>query len=227
VLAVYTWDYLNPMVRVTCNNNVAAGATWSQVKFAAAAGTVYFVAVDGVNGARGRITLNWLLGKRPVIIPPANTNLTVPLGEPIILQAVVSNATPDLSCRWFCDGRLIAGATNRTLTLSNVQSNQAGLYTLAASNFVGMATGVVARLTVEGPFRLGYALSQTQPIQFRLSGVGGRPFVVEATTNLAQWRPVWTNAEPNAPLNFLETEAGLFDWRFYRAVAWTNGPPNP
>ena len=53
--------------------------------------------------------------------------------------------------------------------------------------------------------------------QFTLN-VSGSPdvnYVVQASANLADWVPVWTNA---APFTYTDTNAGQFNQRFYRAV---------
>jgi DNA/RNA endonuclease G (NUC1) len=53
--------------------------------------------------------------------------------------------------------------------------------------------------------------------QFTVNGTAGTNYVVQVTTNLAapDWKPFLTNA---APFFFVETNAGTFDQRFYRAV---------
>ena len=58
VLAVYTWDGndLHPLVPVVCDNDSGPNGT-SRVEFLAVAGTTYYIAVDGVNGATGNVRL--------------------------------------------------------------------------------------------------------------------------------------------------------------------------
>ena len=53
--------------------------------------------------------------------------------------------------------------------------------------------------------------------QFTLSVSGSSDvkYVVQASTNLADWVPVWTNA---APFTYTDFDAGQFNQRFYRAV---------
>jgi hypothetical protein len=67
---------------------------------------------------------------------------TQPAGS-LFLQDVVTFAatvsgSPPIAFQWQQDGVNIAGATNATLVLSNIQPAGAGSYTLVASNFVGM-----------------------------------------------------------------------------------------
>lgn len=58
VLAVYTWDGddTHPLVPVVCDNDSGPDHT-SRVEFLAVAGTTYYIAVDGVNGATGNVRL--------------------------------------------------------------------------------------------------------------------------------------------------------------------------
>lgn len=48
---------------------------------------------------------------------------------------------------------------------------------------------------------------------FNIAGVAGYKYVVQASTNLANWTSVQTNASPFA---FTDTNAGRFNRRFYR-----------
>jgi hypothetical protein len=69
VLAVYTGpgDEFSTLVSVACDNNGGADGNDSRVAFQASAGTIYWIAVDGVNQspngnpARGQVVLNFRL----------------------------------------------------------------------------------------------------------------------------------------------------------------------
>ncbi len=58
VLAIYTGGSVEGLASVVANDDAGAGET-SAVSFAAAAGVVYHIAVDGHDGEVGRITLEW------------------------------------------------------------------------------------------------------------------------------------------------------------------------
>ena len=53
---------------------------------------------------------------------------------------------------------------------------------------------------------------------FTLNGLRGQKVVVEASTDLTNWRPIWTNTLTfPAPLNFTDPESSAYSIRFYRA----------
>src|SRR5207244_1482650 len=107
--------------------NGAPDGVRSLVRFAAWAGTNYAVAVDGVNAAQGLIDLNWKLGLPPVT-SYVYSNQTIPKGGSTLLSVSAISPTPDLTYQWLLDGKRITGATNATLTLTNLQPSQSGAY---------------------------------------------------------------------------------------------------
>jgi len=97
----------------------------------------------------------------PVFVqqPQSRTNFA---GSTAVFDAVVEGTQP-LGYQWFfAQTNRLVNQTNATLTLLNVQSAQAGNYTLLASNVGGQATSAVASLTVfevdfgDAPESLGY-----------------------------------------------------------------------
>jgi hypothetical protein len=120
----------------------------------------------------------------------------------------------------------VAGATNNGLTLANFQAAQAGRYEVVVSNALGLVTNAVAVVGEDVPVRFAIVHSVTNgQLQIRLRGSATQPFVVQAATNLNQallnpavWLPVYTNALPGAPMDWLDPNAILYRQRFYRAV---------
>ena len=58
--------------------------------------------------------------------------------------SVTATGTAPLSYQWFFNDSLLAGRTNSTLTLSNVQPSAAGNYDVVVANRSGSVTSVVA-----------------------------------------------------------------------------------
>ena len=65
VLAVYTGTAVNALQPVVSNDNDGSANNASGVLFEAVAGTEYEIAVDGMNGAQGAVTLVWSLNSSP------------------------------------------------------------------------------------------------------------------------------------------------------------------
>ena len=57
LLGVYTGTDFTDLTQVAANNNSTTAVTWSKVRFSGTAGTVYYIAVDGVNRSSGRFSL--------------------------------------------------------------------------------------------------------------------------------------------------------------------------
>jgi len=65
--------------------------------------------------------------------------------------AVSASGTAPLAYQWYFNGGAIAGAVSSTLSLTNLQSGNAGNYTVTVSNSVGSVTSTPAILTVSAP----------------------------------------------------------------------------
>ncbi|PWU11254.1 MAG: hypothetical protein C5B50_23755 [Verrucomicrobia bacterium] len=88
------------------------------------------------------------------VLPPTLTvhpaSQVVALGGSAALKEVAFGATP-LSYQWNFNGTPLFGATAASLTLSNVQSSQAGFYAVTVSNAFGTVQSSNAFLTVLHP----------------------------------------------------------------------------
>ncbi len=87
--------------------------------------------------------------------------------------------TGPFTYQWFEDGNAINGATNQTLTLTNIQFTNAGLYSIVVSSALGSATNPPAPVTVE-PAGVSLGLCPAVII----NGVAGYSYIIESTTNL-------------------------------------------
>jgi len=72
---------------------------------------------------------------------------------------VAAGGTPPLSYQWRWNGTDLAGATETSLLLNNVTTNQNGLYAVAVTNAYGAVTSELARLTVMPAFQPGGLVS--------------------------------------------------------------------
>jgi hypothetical protein len=138
-------------------------------------------------------------------------NRTAAFGGSAFLSMSASGARP-LTYQWRCNGTNLMGATNAWLALSNVQFDQAGLYSVVVSNAYGIATSAEAQLAVLPPTvtfdATASGLSVTNGL-FRMRGRGpdGWIMISDTSSNLVNWVPWQTNTFTNgwldmqAPIN--------------------------
>jgi len=133
-------------------------------------------------------------------------------------------STPDLTYQWQLNGQAIAGATNATLTLSNVQPAQAGPYSVVTRNFVSAITNSIATMTVVVPVRLRSQLLRTNGLSvFRLTATNAQGYVVQASTNVSCvpcWLSLYTNSATSEPVDYLDWRSTNYSHRFYRVLSW-------
>ena len=157
ILAVYTYNPpllgYDGLIPVTCDNNSGSNGLTSKVQFTADPARSYLVVVDGVNGARGVAYLNYsLTAQSPTnqtapIIVQAPQSRAVAVGSSITFEVLAQGAGP-MTYAWLKDSVALAGETNSSLTLTNIQPVQAGNYAVCLSNNFGAVTSAVAVLSV-------------------------------------------------------------------------------
>jgi hypothetical protein len=217
--ALMVFTGANPLlyVPVACNDNATNGVTWSSVRFPAVGGVEYSIIVDGANADEGTAKLNWGLGSAPVYTGVV-TNPVVKAGSNLVLRAAIGG-TPTPTYYWYLNGSLFAQTTVNQLEISSASSAHAGVWSVAASNFVGQTSNVVANVRVAAAFRLNASLTFAGGMwKAHLSGTN-QSTIIEGNTNLTNpsgWIPLYTNSV-NTPLNFLDTPSA-WPRRFYRAV---------
>ena len=143
---------------------------------------------------------------------------------------VMATGADTLSYQWMKDdtnaltgGGRVSGATNATLTLSSLTTNDSGSYSVVVTNAVGSVTSSNAVLSVVIPlprFDTSSAGLQWTTNGFRLTLVdllGRGPVTVYASTNLVDWEALLTNPPVTGTLQFIDTGATNWRSRFYRA----------
>jgi hypothetical protein len=68
-------------------------------------------------------------------------------------------------------------------------------------------------ITSSGP---GFGFNGGQ-FGFTLTGPSGQLVIVEASTDLSSWLPIWTNTFVTNALPFTDPQSGVYSHRFYRA----------
>jgi uncharacterized repeat protein (TIGR03803 family) len=177
----------------------------------------YGTAYEG--GASGDGTF-FRLGLPPQItVQP--TNQSVGLNDSAVFTLSASGA---LSCQWQFDANDIANATNDTLSRTNVQITNAGYYQAIVTNVNGATTSAVVTLSITNvPLSFVTSASAAQysagQFAFTLTNLTGQgTLVIEASSDLRQWTPIFTNPPAYGTLPFIDANAGAYTDRFYRAV---------
>lgn len=142
------------------------------------------------------------------------TNQTVAQGSNVLF-ITTATGTPAPTFQWYFNSNLLAGYTNFSLSLTNLQYSNAGPYFVVASNYSGTVTSQVAVLTIAP----GLDLQMVPAINVR--GAIGQTYRVEylnaaGPTNL--WLLLATVLQTNWQQFYFDLSAIGQPARFYRVV---------
>jgi hypothetical protein len=160
----------------------------------------------------------------PPVITAQPTNQTVLAGSsPTFTVAAAGSGT--LGYEWYVAGtNLLQSGSNNTLTLPPVLAGNAGSYTVVVTNAYGSVTSAVAALVVNIPLTAPQIMTADSSFGFlsgqfgfNLSGAFGQTIVVDGSTNLVDWTPLFTNTVGGSPFYFCDPASAGIRWRFYRA----------
>ncbi len=167
-------SYTSVFHDITTGNNTRSG---SPTKFFAIAG---YDLCTGWGTPNGNNMINALAGP-PVPTPPSITaqpqSQTVPTAGTAFFTVSVFGSFP-LSYQWSINGTNLSGATNGSLTLTNVLPTQAGNYSVLVTNAYGMTNSSNAVLTVTPPIPPAIV---TQPSNITVTVGNNGTFSVAAT----------------------------------------------
>ena len=138
------------------------------------------------------------------------------VGDNVDFDVTAAGSAP-LGYQWQLGGTNLPGATNATLTLTNITMSQAGFYQAVVTNSAGSVTSSVATLTVypTAAATLGSPTITGGQFQFTVTGVPDFTYAVQVSTNLVDWTSVETNTSP-----FVSTDTNMltFPAHFYRVL---------
>ncbi len=127
-------------------------------------------------------------GTPVILLQPASQSPAV--GEDVFLQVMAAGAPP-LLYQWSWNGTNLAGATNATLVLRSVQTNNVGSYSVIVSNGLGTVTSTAALVNPLGlpPTIVAQPLDQTtfcsEGATFQVTAGGTKPFAYQWQLNNA------------------------------------------
>jgi len=133
--------------------NLDVGNILSKAVTGLSDGTTYYFRVrayssGGTSGNSGTITVTTLSIPPSITAQPKSRN--VPAGGSVTFGVLVSGSQP-LGYQWRFNNVSIPGASNPSYTISSVETNHAGNYSVVVSNAAGVLTSSVAVLTVTTP----------------------------------------------------------------------------
>lgn len=156
---------------------------------------------------------SFLLNPSAPIITTQPKSQTIAIGSTVCLGVRALDAP--LSYQWFFGANAIAGATNGWLVLTNVQSSQAGVYTVAVANQWGTTTSNPAMLDVLPGLGItmipGISVSGTIGLTYQLE-------YVNAFGPTNAWQLLATITVTNNPQWYFDVSAVGQPARFYQLV---------
>jgi hypothetical protein len=149
-----------------------------------------------------------------------DSNLSGPVG--IALDKAGNLYVTDTGYRRIREVLLYSGYP--TLVLKNIGAENAGNYSVVITSPYGGITSAVASLTVTIPTTapqistsgLTFGLQNNQ-FGFNVGAMAGQTIIVEGSTNLVNWTPLFTNTPNGTPFYFYDPQWTNLPSRFYRA----------
>ncbi len=181
------------------NGTNLAGATASDLTltnvFLDQVGNYQVVVSDTAGSVTSSVASLTVLLPLTVLTPPLNQ--TVAAGSSVNFQITLAGG-PTPVYQWYFDTGALLQQTNSFLNLTNVQANDAGSYTVVATNFAG-SVSAVASLTVLPALQLGTRNVTMTPGAYSLA-VSTRiklNYTLEYKNSLSD--PTWTPVGPTVP----------------------------
>ena len=162
-----------------------------------------------------------------VNVPPS---IPAPPPSPVVVTqggnasfCVTATGTAPLSYQWRFNGVNIAGATATCYSRNNVQTNDAGTYSVVVTNIAGSVSSSVVLAVVctnLPPAQPGHFDSICRradgAVQFSMSGTPGSSYIVEWTSDLVGWSNLCTVSDTNGLFLWVDACATNGGQRFYR-----------
>jgi len=159
---LYIADSGNNVIRRVTNINIYGANGILNIEDAQTNGTGDYQVV--VSSPYGSVTSSivTLTVEFPPVISTQPTNVVYSAGDNASLSVAASGNL--LNYQWWFDGSPLNGATSATLTLNNIQTNEAGYYYVVVSNDAGTTNSFTNTVTVQATYYDTFAGSLTNYI---------------------------------------------------------------
>ena len=176
-----------------------------------------------VSNTAGSVTSNpaTLTVLMPPLITQSPQSQTVVSGTSVTWTVTATGSTP-LSYQWKLNGFDLAGATNATLALSNVQPTDGGLYSVSVRNEAGAVTSPDATLSIavpaDVPPRIDSITLDARVIllQFTVEPTYQLALEFKDSVASAEWSTLTNVSARLIPLRIIVSDAIAGPQRFYR-----------
>jgi hypothetical protein len=215
LLSLYSGTDLLELVQLASDDNGAPDGIRSLLRVPVGPGD-FTVAVDGVNGTKGIVQLNWLLDQPPQLaLNSVRSEATEGLG----LELSITDPGSGFAIQWYRDGQPIAGATGRQLWVNPVEVFNAGSYTARVSNSAGEQVLEVAVVEVEKSIWLREVeLMPGEGFNLHITVPEDGSYTLESSIDLKIWEEVLTTESVNGVLDLSDPTPASQPLRFYRVV---------
>jgi len=178
----------------------------------------------------------------PPLINVSPVGITVHNGDTVTFTTVVGVSLTPVTVQWYFGNNLlqngqnghrvaistvtlpIVGTTISTLTISNVNPGWSGKYWADVQNGGGDVKSDSAALVVLTPDTVTNVTLLTSlcvmtngGFNVQLLKPSASNCVVEATTDLVHWTPIYTNTSGSTNVSYVDGAATNFKFRYYRA----------
>jgi hypothetical protein len=185
------------------------------------------VAVAGmyayVPNATGGLTVLQISGFAPLLVQqPASQTANV--GDCVVVSGW-ARGTPPLSYQWFYNGAAMPGKTNATVVIPAMASDQAGLYSMTASNAWGIVESSAAQVELTGSvglFEIKQIASKPEGVVIRFKTLLGKIHRIERNDTFpgGSWRSVSDVIHGNGEvIEFLDAGSASLNSVVYRIRA--------
>jgi hypothetical protein len=203
--------------------NAADAAVVNSVRVTNGVGGGKFLVLADAVKVTGVLKLNWAFGTWPTPAQnaPAATVFKLDVGANYVLrlsEASATNAAPAPLYGWYRDGTFLGWTMVPEYRVNGMGYGHSGLYSVVASNALGVSTYVLDRLLVKAPlaFTPGTWWYQNGQFHMQLRGTEGDAVQLERTGDLQRWDLLWDKALTSYETTVTDPDAGSVSNRYYR-----------
>ena len=137
------------------------------------------------------------------------------------MPTVVVGGSANLSYQWYFNTNTpIPSATNSLLTLFDVQTTNAGTYSVIVTNLAGSAAStnalLIVSITTPARPQVSGLVFSNGTFSLTVNGDASHDYIIQASTDLVVWTSIFTNLSPTLPFVWNDSGASNFIQRFYR-----------